>query len=94
MVRTRLASILMVFLACSACATLRRSAGGGSGQPIDLNSASVRRVEKLAGVTPSMARRIVASRPYRAPSELVTRGILTERELERITDDVDVTSAP
>jgi len=37
-----------------------------------------------------MARRIVEGRPYEEPHELVTRGILTERELDRILDRVVV----
>jgi DNA uptake protein ComE-like DNA-binding protein len=57
---------------------------------IDLNTASLRRVEELPGVTPSMARRIVEGRPYGDPRELVERGILTERELDRILDRVTV----
>jgi competence protein ComEA len=61
--------------------------------PIDLNTAPVEQVEKLPGITPSMARRIVEGRPYGDPSELVSRGILTERELERIMDDVEVKGA-
>jgi DNA uptake protein ComE-like DNA-binding protein len=57
---------------------------------IDLNTASLRRVEELPGVTPSMARRIVDGRPYGDTHELVERGILTERELDRILDRVTV----
>jgi hypothetical protein len=37
-----------------------------------------------------MARRIVEGRPYSAPDDLVDRGILTRRELERILDRVVV----
>ena len=58
--------------------------------PIDLNRASLRKLEKLPGITPSMARRIVEGRPYEEPHDLVTRGILTQRELERILDRVVV----
>jgi competence protein ComEA len=57
---------------------------------IDLNSASLRKVARLPGVTPSMAQRIVDGRPYSDPRDLVERGILTERELERIVDRVHV----
>ncbi len=55
---------------------------------IDLNTASLRKVEELPGITPSMARRIVDGRPYAEPEDLVERGILTRRELERILDRV------
>ena len=57
---------------------------------IDLNSASLRKVERLPGITPSMAQKIVDGRPYADPHDLVDRGILTERELERISDRVHV----
>ncbi len=89
--RTGLAPILTLLLACTACGMLRRTSSGEA--PLDLNTAPVRRIEKLPGITPSMARRIVEGRPYGAPSELVTRGILTQRELERIMDEVEVKDA-
>ena len=57
---------------------------------IDLNRASLRKVEQLPGITPSMARRIVDGRPYSTPEDLVDRGILTRRELDRILDRVVV----
>ena len=47
-------------------------------------------VERLPGITPSMAKRIVEGRPYASPRDLVERSILTERELERILDHVTV----
>jgi len=53
---------------------------------IDLNRASLRKVERLPGITPSMAQRIVDGRPYDEPRDLVARGILTEREFDRIAD--------
>jgi DNA uptake protein ComE-like DNA-binding protein len=62
-------------------------------KPIDLNDASRRKIEKLPGITPSMAEKIVDGRPYEDPHDLVTRGILTERELERILDRVTVPHA-
>jgi DNA uptake protein ComE-like DNA-binding protein len=90
--RTNAASVLALLLVCTACGMLRRTTGP-SEAPLDLNAAPVRQVEKLPGITPSMARRIVEGRPYGDASELVRRGILTERELERIMDDVEVKGA-
>ena len=87
-----LAVVLGLLLACTACGILRTDASS-SETPVDLNTAPVRRVETLPGITPSMARRIVEGRPYADPSELVTRGILTERELQRIANRVVVKSA-
>ena len=86
-----LAVILVTSIALPGCRFLHR----GHAEPerptaIDLNTASLRRVEELPGVTPSMAHRIVEGRPYGDPHELVERGILTERELERVLDRVTV----
>jgi DNA uptake protein ComE-like DNA-binding protein len=90
--RTSSCIVLALLLACAACGMLHRTTGT-SEATVDLNAAPVRQVEKLPGITPSMARRIVEGRPYADPSELVRRGILTERELERIVNDVEVKGA-
>jgi hypothetical protein len=91
---SRLGSFLIALaLTCAACGALRRGGGAEAVRPLDLNAAPVRRIEALPGVTPSMARRIVAGRPYDAPDDLVTRGILTERELERVRELVVVETA-
>ena len=82
---------LATLLAVSACGLFHhRGPVDEKPSPIDLNSASLRKVEQLPGVTPSLARRIVEGRPYEDPHDLVERGILTERELGRITDRVYV----
>jgi DNA uptake protein ComE-like DNA-binding protein len=85
-----LAVALAAVLVLPACALLRREHEPVKPAPIDLNAAALRKVEKLPGVTPSMARRIVEGRPYDEPHDLVSRGILTEREFERIADLVIV----
>ncbi|TMB04196.1 MAG: helix-hairpin-helix domain-containing protein [Deltaproteobacteria bacterium] len=64
----------------------RRLPGGGPGRARD--TASRRAIEKLPGITPSMARRVVEGRPYEEPHELVERRILTEREFRRVADRV------
>jgi competence protein ComEA len=81
--------MLASLLAPAACGLLKRD-GSSAPERIDLNRASIRRMEELPGITPSMARRIVDGRPYADQHELVDRGILTERELERIADQVTV----
>jgi DNA uptake protein ComE-like DNA-binding protein len=80
---------LAALIALSSC-SLQRHDAAARVPPIDLNSASLRAVERLPGVTPSMARRIVDGRPYAAPEDLVERGILTSRELDRVGDRVTV----
>jgi DNA uptake protein ComE-like DNA-binding protein len=86
-----LALVLFASIAVPGCRFLHRAHAEPERPPtIDLNTASLRRVEELPGVTPSMARRIVEGRPYGDPHELVERDILTERELDRILDRVTV----
>jgi photosystem II PsbU protein len=58
--------------------------------PLDLNTASVRRLEELPGITPSMARRIADGRPYESPHDLVDRGLLTEHEFDRVENRLTV----
>jgi hypothetical protein len=59
--------------------------------PIDLNTASLRKIESLPGITPSIAKHIVERRPYSTTSDLVERDILTAHELDRIEDSVTLT---
>ena len=82
--------VLATLLVVPACGFLHRGHVEEKPSPIELNSASLRKVEQLPGVTPSLARRIVEGRPYEDPHDLVERGILTERELGRILDRVYV----
>ncbi|HUE31140.1 MAG TPA: helix-hairpin-helix domain-containing protein [Verrucomicrobiae bacterium] len=85
----RLAALALVAaLVVPACSLFHRRPEPAAPAPIDLNRASLRKLEKLPGITPSMAQRIVEGRPYEEPHDLVTRGILTQRELERILDRV------
>jgi len=89
--RARLAAVAVAAaLVLPACGLLRRHRAPAAPAPFDLNTASIRKIESLPGITPSMARRIVEGRPYREPRELVERGILTEREFERVADRVMV----
>ena len=89
--RARLAVlVLAAALVAAGCSLFHRHHAPDAPAPIDLNRASLRKLEKLPGITPSMAQRIVEGRPYEEPHDLVTRGILTERELERILDRVVV----
>ena len=90
---TRLAALaLAAALVAPACSLFHRRHAPATPAPVDLNRASLRTLEKLPGITPSMARRIVEGRPYAEPHDLVARGILTERELDRILDRVVVDS--
>lgn len=93
--------LLAVVLALAGCGLTRRFGfGGGEDReerprptPIDVNTAPLRKVERLPGVTPSMAKRIVENRPYADRNQLVEKGVLTERELDRIHDYIEIPDA-
>jgi DNA uptake protein ComE-like DNA-binding protein len=85
----RLGSLVLVLLLAS-CGLFHRRESIQFEGPIDLNTASLRDIEQLPGITPSMAERIVAGRPYADIDELVDRKILSHRELERIKKKVTV----
>jgi hypothetical protein len=85
--------LLAGMLSAAACSALGRGGDRNGPLAMDLNTAPVHRIETLPGVTPSMARRIVEGRPYASPDELVERGILTERELGRVHDQIIVNRA-
>jgi len=60
--------------------------------PVDLNSASLRQLETLPGISRQDARQIIDNRPYRRPDELVDRGVLPRAEYRKIRDQVEVRS--
>jgi helix-hairpin-helix protein len=84
------AVLLLALLGAPGCRLWHHGATTDAPVPIDLNRATVRAVEELPGITPSMAARIVAGRPYGSPDDLVDRHILTRRELDRIGDRIVV----
>jgi len=62
----------------------------GSGQLLDLNSASESDLMELPGITRRDARRIIADRPYRAKHDLVSRRIISSNEYASIRDQITV----
>ena len=57
---------------------------------IDVNSASQEELERLPGVSPADARRIVRGRPYNSPRELLTRRILSDQQYEALKASITV----
>jgi DNA uptake protein ComE-like DNA-binding protein len=55
---------------------------------VDINSASQARLAALPGITLTSARRIVNNRPYGAPQDLVSKGVLTRSEYVRISGQI------
>jgi DNA uptake protein ComE-like DNA-binding protein len=87
--RSRLPSLLAVLLLVSACGLVHHGRAPLTG-PLDVNTASLADLGQLPGVTPSMARRIYEGRPYGTLDELVERGLLSQRELDRVKSKLRV----
>ena len=68
------------------------SAAPARSAPVDLNTASEADLEKLPGVGPAYAKKIVAGRPYSTVADLSRAG-LPKRTLDRVTPLVAVTGA-
>lgn len=66
------------------------NSGASSNMPgsIDINSASEARLITLPGISLARARRIVNNRPYAAPYDLVSKGVLTRAEYKRISGQI------
>jgi DNA uptake protein ComE-like DNA-binding protein len=58
------------------------------GERVDINSASIARLALLPGVSISKAQDIVKGRPYRSAQSLVSRGLLTQEQYDRIADKI------
>jgi DNA uptake protein ComE-like DNA-binding protein len=60
----------------------------GAAVEIDINSASAGKLSTLPGISAARAQRIVDNRPYGAPHDLVTKGVVSEAEYTRISGNI------
>lgn len=60
--------------------------GWNRDKPLDINSATKDQIESLPGITGVDADKIISSRPYDAPVDLVNRGVLSKSKYDRISD--------
>lgn len=67
---------------------LHNQASSANGQNVDINGADETQLETLPGITPVRARRIIHNRPYAAPHDLVSKGVVSEAEYSRISGQV------
>ena len=62
------------------------STEGKTGARLDLNSASAAQLSALPGISRAQAARIIRKRPYSATGDLVTRGLLSEEQFDRVEE--------
>ena len=64
------------------------SAASSSSDQVDINHATAAQLQALPGVSPLVARRIIANRPYASTDELVSKAHIHQSEYDRIADSV------
>jgi DNA uptake protein ComE-like DNA-binding protein len=57
----------------------------GRVESVNINSASAARLTELPGISTARAQRIVDARPYASPHDLVSKGLVSEAEYQRIS---------
>jgi DNA uptake protein ComE-like DNA-binding protein len=64
---------------------------GGKNGPhalLDVNHASETELASLPGISRAHARRIIAARPYASKNDLLTKGVVSESDYEKIRDRI------
>lgn len=67
---------------------INSSKSGENSDRVDINSASTVSIAMLPGISITKAHDIVKGRPYRNPHALVSRGLLTQEQYDRIADKI------
>jgi len=57
---------------------------------VNVNSANKTQLLDLPGITAANADRIIKARPYRDKHDLVSKGVLSENQYQRIADSISV----
>ena len=66
----------------------KSASGRPSGSAIDINHAPLADLEHLPGITPVVAKRIVAGRPYDQPEDLRRKGVVSRAQYDRLAGSI------
>jgi DNA uptake protein ComE-like DNA-binding protein len=68
--------------------TQASKAQAGTGEKIDINSATKEQLDALPGIGEAYAQKIIANRPYHSKRDLVTKKVIPQSTYDKIQDQI------
>ena len=87
-IATILCSVMLLLAANVAAQKKTATKSTPKSQLVDINSASADELDKLPGIGPATAEKIIAGRPYSNKRELLTKKIVDKAEYDKISGQI------